>query len=72
MIDIRDITAAFNEANKTLETVDDLIPRILKLAKHRLRVTDRNPSAYSDHHDTLKALKRELKDYNIATGRWKK
>lgn len=67
-----EIHHAIVEVESLSDTLDSLIPRVLKLAKHRLRASSRNHSRHSEWHDTLYALKRELADYNASTARWKR
>lgn len=75
---VRDMSAEFAEKLTTIngavaltETIDSLLPKILKLARHRLQATMPNPRPWSVEGETLATLKRELANYNIKTGKWK-
>ena len=59
---LRDMQQEITEARTTLEHADQLAPQLAKLLQGRLRHV---------HSWTLKALKRELRDFNIHTGKWK-
>ena len=67
----QEINAAVNATVALTETVDSLVPKILKLARHRLRATMPNPRPWSIEGETLADLKRELANYNIQTGKWR-
>lgn len=54
--------AAMSEARATMEAADDFANGAAQLCVGRLRRV---------HSGTLKALKRELRDFNIHTGEWK-
>lgn len=59
-----DVTRAVNEARNTLQSVDHHVEQMAKLIAGRLRAAD-----VSQH--TLRQLKKELRDYNPHTGKWK-
>jgi len=58
---------ALDEAEITLKSADSIAGDMAKLLVGRLRKTG---NSYQSHL-ALKNLKRELKDYNIRTGKWK-
>lgn len=66
-----ELNDAINGAVALTETTDSLLPKILKLARHRLRAAMPNPGHYSQERDILADLKRELANFNIQTGKWK-
>ena len=66
-----ELNSAINGAVALTETADSLVPKILKLARHRLRAAIPNPGHYSQERDILADLKRELANYNIQTGKWR-
>lgn len=59
-----DVRAAVDQAKHQLEAADSVAQNMARLLKGRLRHV----------YDTaaLAALKHELRDFNIQTGRWKK
>jgi len=60
---IQELAQALNEAEQTFQAADTAASRIARLLKGRMRRIESN--------SLLSAIKRELKDYNIQTGRWK-
>lgn len=54
---------AIDEANATLNRADYVVGRMARMCAGRLRKSDVSS-------DTLKQLKRELKNFNIHTGKW--
>lgn len=62
-MDFDEMTSALREAEETQRVADRQAERAARIAVGRLRHC-------SDF--TLKALKRELRDFNIHTGVWKK
>ena len=58
-----EMTAAFDEAERTMRFMDNMATVMAKMLAGRLRHVN---SSYA-----LERLKRELKDYNIQTGYWK-
>lgn len=57
-----EMRAAVNEAESTLRAVDSIAEQLARMLVGRLRKV----SSYY-----LSKLKRELRDYNIHTGKWK-
>lgn len=68
---IQELNAAISNAVALTETTDSLVPKILKLARHRLRAAIPNPGPFSQERHILADLKRELASFNIQTGKWK-
>lgn len=60
----RDILDTRNEAQETISQADSAVRQAVMLIVGRLRI------AQVDQYD-LTALKRELQDFNAATGKWK-
>ena len=58
-----DMYRAVSEAQQQIRAVDSQMSRMANLCRGRLRNVD-------DHY-TLAALKRELANYNVKTGKWK-
>jgi hypothetical protein len=58
-----DVRAAVDLAKFQLEAADSVATNMAKLLVGRLRRVN--------GHNALAALKRELQDYNIQTGKWK-
>ena len=58
-----DTRAAVNQAMATLRAADEVAGDMAYLLKGRLRKVS--------NADTLKALKRELRDFDMHTGKWK-
>lgn len=64
-MNIHEAYAAVSDAKRTLESADSIATAAAKLIKGRLRKVD------DWDRKTLKALKKELRDFNAATGKWK-
>jgi len=58
-----------NQAETTLRAADNCAKDVAKLLVGRLRKA--TPNNYCNEHDVLRALKRELSQYNSKTGKWK-
>jgi hypothetical protein len=58
-----DVRTAVEQAQFQLEAADSVATNMAKLLVGRLRRVNR--------HNALAALKRDLQDYNIQTGKWK-
>jgi hypothetical protein len=58
-----DMKTAVEEAQRTMSAVDSQVNFMARLLEGRL---------HSVNSSTLGRLKRELRDYNIHTGRWSK
>ncbi len=67
----QELNTAINGAVALTDAADLLVPKILKLARHRLRAAMPNPRPYTVEGETLADLKRELANYNIQTGKWR-
>lgn len=61
------IETAVKEAQQTLAVADKLVMTVARLMVGRLRVLNQDWRG----HDTLRRLKRELRDYNAHTQTWK-
>lgn len=59
-----DVQTHVDEANTTIRQYRSLIRRSAEFAAGRLRDADTDP-------DTLRKLKRELRDFGMHTGQWK-
>lgn len=64
-MDIYEALSAVSDAKRTLESADRVSLSAAKLIVGRLRTVKEWNS------ETLKALKKELRDFNSATGKWK-
>jgi hypothetical protein len=60
----QELAMAVQDAKNTLEKADSCTGQLARMMAGRLR--ESNASAY-----TLAKLKRELRDFNIHTGKWK-
>lgn len=59
-----DVRRAVWQAGQWQKAVDSQTATMLHLCKHRIRASGAS-------NETLAALKKELRDYNIHTGKWK-
>lgn len=59
---LRDMQGEIDDARRTLEHADQLAQQLARLLQGRLRKV---------HSWTLKGLKRELRDFNMHTGKWR-
>lgn len=64
-MDWDDFSKAFNQARQTIRIADRHVNDMAHMIAGRLRGSDVSISA-------LTQLKKELKDFNIHTGKWKK
>jgi hypothetical protein len=60
---------AIEEAKQTISIAETQAHNMAKFLVGRLRMVNR--AGYWGEHDTLCKLKRELRDFNITTRRWK-
>jgi len=63
-MDINELGRTVSDAKHTLYMADQLVNTMLAICCDRLRLAGVNDVL-------LKRLKRELRDFNICTGRWK-
>lgn len=63
-MNITEALDAVRQARQTLESADATVRCVLDMARNRLRAADVSPSV-------LRALKRELRDFDMTTGHWK-
>ena len=63
-MDLYDVRQARSKAAQELEVADKAVQMVANLICNRLRASNVN-------HPVLRDLKRELKDYNIHTGKWR-
>lgn len=67
----QDIKEAREEAQASLACAHQAVRHAIDLCADHLRVSIPKPGVWSDERTALSALKRELRDFNIVTGRWK-
>lgn len=65
-----DMQAVIDEADRTQRIVDQHVNVLIRLISGRLRAAG-NPGYWSRERTALASLKRELRDFDTRTGRWK-
>ncbi len=63
-----DIRRAVEQSKETLRAADDVTADMIRLAAPRLRSVDASDWR---NRDALKAMKKQLRDFDMVTGKWK-